>query len=290
MDLQFAPHLVEAVVRHFVDRDLADARATYLRLYNDLVRLNLDRDPSRQESLNRYLFLSLGLDQPIGAVAAEFPGVSQEVHVGTASRSEGCFLVPPQGAVLVRLHPARFENAERLTRFLRNEWRHLADMKDPAFGYPEAPPDLDPPSRDRYALLWHIYVDARTAREGRQPMRGREQWKEEFDRYWAHVDDPGLRARAFERFWQAEELTHPELIDMGRDPHLFIRRYAGVAGDGRLGGRCPLCGFPTFHWVLNGRLKEAVAARIRADFRHWDPSQGACERCVELYEIRAGLW
>ena len=291
MSVEFAPHLVEAVVRRQVDLGLSRARETFHRLYDELVEMGLDRDPERLESLHQYLFQHLGLHRPIREVVGENPQAPPRVRVGPADRLEGCFLPEKRDTVIVRLRPHRFDDVARLRRYLRNEWIHVLDMLDPDFGFPESRTDLDPPQRDRYSLLWEAYGDARIVRSGREPHRSREEWLALFERAWPPTANGALGA-SFEAFWLTPALTHPDLMEIAQRPRSFLTRFGDADGcRGMPGDICPLCSLPSFSWVfLDGRLTEALAQRISEDFPRWNKEEGACERCVELYEVRTGVW
>lgn len=288
--IEYAPHLLDAVVRRHVDLNTADIAATYRRLYDELAEIGLHRDPDRLASLNYYAFQRLGLNRPVETAAAEFPATPRHVRVGTADRVEGCFLPVARDAVLVRLQPERFEDPAGLTRYLVHEWRHVADMVAPEFGYPvEDPPELSPPAQERYALLWGAHCDARIERSGREPLRPAAAWQAGFDRSWGHVEAE-VRRQGFERFRTEDLIPHPRLLSMATEPAEWVRIYCRSGKPaGAPGSPCPLCGFPTFNWIFpNGRLDVRIARAIQEDFPGWRRAQGACERCVELYELRAG--
>ncbi len=288
MRVEYAPHLLEAVVRRHVDLNTGGIAADFHRLYDELAETGQHKDAARLLALNYYAFERLGLGKPIETVAAEFATTPPRVRVGTADRTEGCFLPASRDVVLVRLVPDRFEDLARLARYLRHEWTHVADMLAPEFGYPSDPPELPPPVQDRYALLWGTNCDARIERSGHEPLRPAGSWKAGFDRTWSHVD-PELRRQGFERYRCADLVPHTQLLSMATEPAQWVRIYcrSGLPA-GAPGSPCPLCGFPTFDWIFpNGRLNPRIARAIHGDFPRWRKTQGACERCVELYELRA---
>ncbi len=289
MDIQFEPHLVEAVVRRLIDAGHSASIEAYRRLFDALVATGMEKDPHRLASLHRYVFLSLGFEAIFAALDAEAP-LGRPIRVSTPDEYEGCFLPESRNAVIVRVRPERFDHTDRLSPYLRHEWAHVVDMLDPGFGYPDAPPPLDPPSRDRYALLWGVHVDARSERAGRAPWRPREQWRAGVSRLWASAP-PDVRNRAFDAFWAAERIPHAQIVEVARDPRMLLASYAGVASRGYPGGRCPICGFATFEWTFPGtRLTPDLVRRMGEDFPAWTPEDGACGRCIEIYEIRAGIW
>ena len=52
---------------------------------------------------------------------------------------------------------------------------------------------------------------------------------------------------------------------------------------------CPLCRFPTYSWVedMGSKIESYVLDFIRENHPGWDVEFGACDRCVEVYKLRA---
>ncbi len=290
MTISFEPHLVETVVRREVDAGRRGAGTEYHRLFDALVAAGVHRDEGRLASLHKYLFLSLGLDQPFVSVQREFPAVDLPVRVSAPEELEGCFLPDSRTAMLVKLFPERFDDLLQLTLRLRHEWSHVADMLLPEFAYPKLPPPLDTVACDRLSVLWGAHTDARTERRGQAPLRSHQVWGEHVMRFWSGVDLP-IRSAAFEGFCAGAFYSHAELVDFAADPRLLLTRFAKVPVRGYPGGRCPLCQFSTFHWTFPSREQDRVLAdRVHEDFPAWSAEDGLCERCVELYEFKSGHW
>ena len=57
------------------------------------------------------------------------------------------------------------------------------------------------------------------------------------------------------------------------------------------GSPCPLCKFPTYNWVDDPEsiCDEMVIEAIQIDFPDWESRDGGCDRCIEVYELRAGV-
>jgi hypothetical protein len=51
-----------------------------------------------------------------------------------------------------------------------------------------------------------------------------------------------------------------------------------------------LCKFPTYNWVDDPAsvCDEMVIEAIQIDFPDWESKDGGCDRCIEVYELRAG--
>ena len=77
-----------------------------------------------------------------------------------------------------------------------------------------------------------------------------------------------------------ESLRQVDLLDWAGDP-----RSVKVLGEGGL--RCPLCDFTSFdpveHW---GDETVAVVSEIKKDYPLWEPKQGICPQCFDLYGLR----
>lgn len=264
-------------------------------------------DPETRETEFRVFhaacFERLGLGEGIAAALQEQPAVAANVGrclVASAlsSRDEGAelFVLPENGqaeaqrrAVLIRLTPETLTLPDRLGSLLRHELFHIADMLDPCFGYQprlpvtEAGPTPDRLLRDRYRVLWDAFIDGRLARLGRAPSGIRAERLDDFARAF-----PMLRERAgeaFERFFNAESLTHAALVTFAADPEGALGRKRGGPHPG---GRCPLCGFPTHDFEPEpDRLPLEVWERIRELVPGWDPANGLCRQCADLYRSRS---
>lgn len=268
MRLDVTPTLAEAAVRAVLDRRPGAAP----RHAADVVRE----------------FGDLGLAAPVFKVAGEFPDVVVPKGVlGGGPGDEGVYLSPRRDEVRIALRPDRFTDLPAVERFLRHEWRHISDMVDPSFEYPSAPEtNYVEAVRERYALLWAIFCDARTIAAGREPLRPREDWKGIFERGFSSYPDA---AAVFDTLWDSRRPSHHELWHISIEPSRVIRRFGGNASHGPRtpGQHCSLCGFPTFDW--RDAPAEALDA-IKADFPAWDARDGLCGRCGEVYEVRAGIW
>jgi hypothetical protein len=273
--VEYDPALVEEAVHLLARADPARWRAYRKRvdpLYDagdrearlPAATLDLLREWGGAGAVHEALLLLEGVDRALVARSRR-PG------------DEGAdLLVGAERTVLLRLGAERFADAPALARFLRHEVRHVADMLDPAFGYR---PDLGMGKRTRaeqelvrarYRVLWDLAVDGR---EG-CPVPP-EQRRAELDRAFSALD-PGQRARLA----AAAPRTHDALLSVARDPWAFLGepRTKGAAK----GEPCPLCGFPTHDWD-----PEPPSDAIRADFPAWQPVQGACRQCGDLYRVAA---
>lgn len=185
---------------------------------------------------------------------------------------------------VVALRAERFTQDEGIACFLRHEFMHLSDMVDPGFGYsPELPlrGAVPAPQRvvsDRYRLLWDITIDGRLSRAGREVQTAREWHEALFDRAYSFWSGEKRRA-AFDELWNSVVPRHARLLQFASDPHRLEHACGPVPGSA-----CPLCGFSTFDWADISALEDRSRDVIANQFLHWTPAQGACSRCVEMYE------
>jgi len=205
----------------------------------------------------------------------------------------------------MRVLASRFcnpEEAQELDAFLIQEFMHAKDMVDPEFDYEDAFIPGNPSVKNlitaRFRLLWNIYVDARLARAGIISTMPREARYREFDNFYRKVPEKQRRG-IFEGIWQTEKFTHEELLSMATDLESLMSKYVDdvdITEEERdyihlQGSPCPLCKFPTYNWVDDPEsiCDEMVIEAIQIDFPDWENKDGGCDRCIEVYELRAGV-
>ena len=205
----------------------------------------------------------------------------------------------------MRVLASRFSNpeeAQELDAFLICEFMHAKDMVDPEFDYEDAFIPGNPSVKNlitaRFRLLWNMYVDSRLARMGVVSVLPKEARYREFDNFYRKIPEK-QRKGIFEGLWKTEKLTHEELLSMATDLDTLMSKYVdpGEMTDEDKdyihlqGSPCPLCKFPTYNWVDDPEsiCDEMVIEAIQIDFPDWESRDGACDRCVEVYELRAGV-
>jgi len=205
----------------------------------------------------------------------------------------------------MRILASRFSNpeeAQELDAFLIHELMHAKDMVDPEFDYEDSFIPGNPSVKNlitaRFRLLWNIYVDSRLEKMGVVSVLSRQARFREFDNFYRKIPEK-QRKGIFEGLWRAEMFTHEELLSMATDLDTLMSKYvdAGDLADEERdyihlqGSPCPLCKFPTYNWVDDPEsiCDEMVIEAIQIDFPDWESKDGACDRCVEVYELRAGV-
>jgi len=289
--VEYEPRLVEeAVLRAAAGRpEEGEFRQARDRLYEL-------EDPDQREAaflaLHGQWFERLGLCRPVEEALGERPLLVAQVRRCAVVRArnkkeEGAELFvspdPALGRALgLQLRPESFLAPAPLLGLLRHELLHIADMLEPDFGYePELRIPEDGMARrlvqERYRVLWDTAIDGRLTREGRAPTRVRQRRLLDFARAF-----PMLGPEHFAPFFDGDHPSHPALLACARDPVQALG-LSGVADR-----RCPLCRFPSYSFEPDpGRLAPALVARIQARFPAWQPAQGLCRQCADLYRGHA---
>ena len=126
---------------------------------------------------------------------------------------------PGEGTLVVRIRPISLLEADRVREFLDVEFRHVADMLEPGFGYqPALPASAHGPSFDnllqsRYRAVWDVTVEGRLRRGGR-PVAARA--RSAFLRAFRGLGDQA--EAAFRRWYDEERPTHQAILAFVRDP------------------------------------------------------------------------
>ena len=231
----------------------------------------LERRPIVMRSTRRCLIL------PARTAADEAADLRAEMP-HTASRGEPVESVP---SVLIMLRATTLVEPAVLVPFLDHELLHVSDILDSEFGYErdlapvEGGPARDRTVRGRYRVLWDCTIDGRLHHEGRVPREVATVRRREFERWF-----PELGAdteREFARWFEGPRPTHPEIL-----------RAAGSIAPAAGSGICPLCRFPYAALHRDGEeIPHEALPGIRADYPSWDPLDGVCTPCIDLYRARA---
>lgn len=299
--IEYEPRLVEEAV----------FRAVRGREEEAVFRTERDRlyeiaDPDARETGFRALhaawFDRLGLGLEIARALQAQPFVAARiarclVAFASSGGDEGAELFvlpengdaePLQGAVVIRLEPATLTLPDRLRSLLRHELLHIHDMLDPRFGYAprlpmaEAGPAHEQLLRDRYRVLWDAFIDGRLVRLGWAPSGIRDERLKDFALAFPMLGE--RTEEAFGRFFDGACLTHAELVAFAVDPGGALGRKRGGPHPGE---RCPLCGFPTHDFEPEpDQLPQEVREMIREFFSDWDPANGLCRQCADLYRVQ----
>lgn len=208
--------------------------------------------------------------------------------------------------ISLSVNPERFFDKEALKRFLCHELMHVADMLDPEFHYEITKLGVNPSEeciiKNHYSLIWDIYIDQRLVKSERLDPKAKEERRQEFDSMYRSLPDDE-RISIFEGLWSKERLTNKEILACAKDPARLLDYQASLTEEQiekrktekkkkiHLPGMlCPLCKFPTHHWIKEESILKEVIEQIKKDAPTWDPEDGLCMRCDEVYRAIVGKW
>ena len=161
------------------------------------------------------------VDRCVVREAARSRAQSAELHVQSAAGGE-----ERGGRTLVfQLCPQSFLETERCITLMRRELLHVADMLDERFAYLRetfsGEPSRQNLQRDRYRVLWDVYVEGRLERERFGVKKQKERLEKAFGRVFAN-GTAGVDRGVFSRVFDAASLTHRNLMDWAREPRLLF--------------------------------------------------------------------
>lgn len=197
-------------------------------------------DEHRQRSFQtvfRDFFRKLGLDRVIADLIAEHPLIRERVgrcfvREAARVRTESAELFAreeaeqqnPQGRTLViQVCPQSLVEPERFAPRMRRELLHVSDMLDERFGYDKETIARGHPGprgtllRDRYRILWDIYVEGRLSRVGPGDSDMLIALESMLNKVYPSYDAQACR-RGFQRVFDVATLTHAELLAFVRNP------------------------------------------------------------------------
>ncbi len=305
--IEYDPGLVEQAVNHVVYKDsnreaelhrwldplygiprASDRDAGFIRAYGDFFeRLALDRMLRRLFDERPVIAKSVGACKvgPVLRVAHE----SAELLV----RKEQSEVSREDRLVIVQVSPATLADPALFARRMRPELYHIADMVDPAFRYRRQQIEGLPARRnlvkDRYRVLWDVYIEGRLEREGRVEETNRSKLVGRLARVFG-IDSVETASRTVQSVSDASSLTHEQLFAWANDPNGFCERETDTpeSRPGAPGASCPLCGFSTFDWfVFDTNTDEALVHTIEDGHPNWTPASSACRHCAEIYATLA---
>ena len=298
--IEYDPQLVEASVLLRVERDPEEK---CFRQAHDLIYELRDAEERERQfrNLHSKWFVHFRLEQPTREAVQEQPLLAQKTLrccvVSTPSvREEGADLhdlrdsspmdSPPVRVILIQLRPERLLDSG-LRYWLRRELMHVADMLDPGFGYERfipsgnGGPGYSNLLRERYRVLWNIWIDGRLVRRAWLPEEVRAKRLQEFTQFFP---DPGGGVESkFNELFCSDFQTHAGLMALARNPKNSGPENVGVP-QVRF---CPICLFPSFN-LIDGiaDLPWETRKEITEDFPDWRPEQGICRQCADLFQAR----
>ncbi len=133
--------------------------------------------------------------------------------------------------LVIQLCPQSFIETGRFITLMRRELLHVADMLDERFAYLRetfsGEPSRQNLQRDRYRVLWDIYVEGRLERERFGVKREKERLERAFGRVFAN-GTAGPDGGVFARVFDAPLLTHRHFMEWAREPALLFDSPLGI--------------------------------------------------------------
>lgn len=301
--VEYDPALVEQAVRLAVRSD----RSAEQSLHNQVDPLYAIEDCEKRDRAFTQTFAEwftqLGLGRPLAEVIAERPSIDQRVamclvRMASRRKAESAELfvrqdspsVPIARTLVIQLCAESLVEPETMRPFLRRELLHVSDMLDDDFGYVREEFDGLPAQqnlvRDRYGVLWDVYVERRLMDEGLVGGERMERLRVGFEKAFTLGGQPPA-AHAFDRVMQCRSLTHRQLYSWANEPRQALEVNGAdcpqpVVGRSGPGQSCPICGFPTFDWLdLSAEDGSEAMRAIQRICPTWTPADGVCRRCAE---------
>jgi hypothetical protein len=246
VELRFDPALVEEAVFLEFSRPAASGAAQIVAAFHrerEAVYGLADagqRDAAFQQLALRY-FQSLGLAELFTARLEEFPRLSDRIELAVVRRvwsrkdeqvelyvgrpPEARLPVEASTTLFIGLQVSRCLDRGKLVAFLRHELMHVVDMLDPAFAYDphvgfggEYLPENEL-IRERFRLLWDLWVHGRMKRLGWQTVTADAGRRQEFERMFEFLD-PTHRKELFKTVSEQDRWTQGELLALARQPQV----------------------------------------------------------------------
>ncbi|MEK6799926.1 MAG: hypothetical protein AABZ12_13245 [Planctomycetota bacterium] len=245
MRFEYDPHLVEQATFLVAQRN-PERECVLHEVLDPLYRIN---DPETRQRAFRdayaALFQRFGLDHLVPSYIREFPLAATQlnhciVREAERSRAQSVDLYTkqsddPEGGgervLILALCPESLLAPQRLTPWMYRQLQHVEDMVDQRFAYERKLPSASVVKqnliRDRYAVLWDVYVEGRLNRSGKLPDEAVGLWRS-FSKAFARngISPPRI---AFDSLWDADGLTHAQLMAWATDPAALLKD--GEQGD-----------------------------------------------------------
>lgn len=242
--------------------------------------------------LDEEWFSRLGLRARFEATLRAFPYLSDpslfiRIRRAFSSKEEGSelYLQDNLKTNLLKIQTIRFLEDQYLERFLRHEWLRVSDMLDPHFQYSPrvalsgAGEVEDNLIRERFRILWDIYLSARLIKQGLEPLLPLDCLRQLFERAFSQWSER-MRERIFGEIRGGKYQTQSELLKLAKDEKLTV-----PLGQGGL--LCPLCHFTSFDsGDLSSRYDPLILQEIKKDNPDWTSDLGICRNCFEFYQSK----
>lgn len=307
MEIEYDPSLVGEIINLEIER--RDSENNDNQLFEEYQKMkepiyDIEDEDDREdafEEADREFFDKLSMGGGMEEVLEDFPTLQEQIgfleirRAVTREEEEGNIsnreLETGKKAAIIRFRPDCFMQPEAFKKVIRHECMHLADILNEDFDYNTkrfAPnPSEESFIRDRYRIMWDMYIGSRFEKEGREEEADKSGCYKEFEALYLKVPADQRKA-IFEKVWEMENLTHPGILELAKDPYKLLQ-LTGEAKEedkGKMvlpGTACPLCKFPSYEIITD--ISEEAKEKIIEEFPNWDAGW-ACERCLDLYNLK----
>lgn len=250
-----------------------------------------DRNVSFQRLYREY-FQKLGIKDMFERIVKDFPllnqpGISLFVKKVWSKREEDTELYVDGHlkTICIALMANRILQPFCIQAILRHELLRISDMLDPHFQYVphinlEGKNELENNLiRDRFRILWDVYIDIRLRKKGYSVMKSDEDQKKEFCKAFFFLKS-SEQEYVYSKLEGCEDLMQIDLLGWAQDA-----RSIKTLGEGGL--RCPLCDFTSYESIKNWPSEmRVVIDEIKKDHPQWTTESGICPQCFDLYNCR----
>ncbi len=187
--------------------------------------------------------------------------------------------------IVLTLQCERVTQPEYLKSFLRHELMHASDMIDEKFCYDAAirihsvNDTEENLIRERFRILWAMYVDARIQLRGFAPLWSMEKYAKDIHGAFRSWPKEEIN-RMLHQLESGREFKQMDLIRWSTDARLTKN-----LGEGGL--VCPVCGLSSYS-NSDTQLADLpdVIKTIQKECSGWRPEMGICPQCFDLYASR----
>ncbi len=233
--IEYDQPLVEQATFLFARRD----RKLECELHESIDPLYRIRDNGQRNDefgrVWRNWFVRFNLDRLIPDLIAERPHIRQRnarcvVHDAPRHREQSAELflsrdgssgLSNRRTLVIRVCADSLVDPQTVVPLMRRELLHVSDMLDERFDYApqalEGSPSTQNLVRDRYRILWDVYVEGRLAREGKVVESDARALQRAFKRAFTMGGlEPTMNA--FDTVFALDRATHGQLLDWAKNP------------------------------------------------------------------------
>jgi hypothetical protein len=250
-----------------------------------------ERDQAFERFYKEY-FHSLGVNEIFENIIAEFPLLHHPSVIlffkkvwSKGQEDTELFVEGGLKTVCAALMVNRILQPFCIQAILRHDLLRISDMLDPHFRYA---PHINLAGKselennlikDRFRILWDMYIDVRLRKKGYSTLKSVEDYKKAFQEAFFFLKD-NERKYIYSKLEGCGGLMQIDLISWAQDV-----RSIKTLGEGGL--RCPLCDFTCYEPVRSWSHEAlCIAEAVKEKHPQWTIEQGICPQCFDLYSCK----